>query len=346
MIDGHGNDLHNYSGTILYDFSSNIAYQGMHPKLKECIIESVSTIEQYPEPDAESLKRAIAKHHNISSNMVMLNNGSTETFYLLAQSFTGFTSSIITPSFAEYEDACKAFHHSITFLPNDSLHKETIFTTKLVWIGNPNNPDGKYFSVEVIEMWCKQNPNTVFIIDEAYLLLMKINSEGDAKYCVSTDELLKTYTNIVVVHSLTKAFAIPGIRLGYMLAHPSILQNIVTIPWRINSLAITAGLCIMENFQSFLPNSVTLHKNTISLQNEIDTIDCFNVIKSNCNFCLVKMTKGKSIQLKQYLIEKHGILIRDASNFRGLDSSCFRVATQSDEINQLLLSALKQWSNI
>ena len=207
----------------------------------------------------------------------------------------------------------------------------------LLWLGNPNNPDGKIILRKDIENICENNPTTIIIIDEAY-----------AELCSgfeSVNDLVNTYNNLIVVRSLTKAFAIPGIRLGYIVASTSIIEKLkaIKMPWSVNKIAIEAGKFILDNYQKLLPDKNAVSTESKVLQNELNNIAQLEVIPSDCNYFLVKLEKSDAAGLKQYLIENYGLLIRDASNFRGLDNSYFRIAIQKPEYNEMLAEGIKEW---
>ena len=338
MLFGHGSDIHQYKDTIIADFSSNVWYKGLHKELTNYLESKLQNIVHYPEPDAGELSKKIAKLHGVSNKNVLVTNGATEAFYLLAQLYSRFYSNILYPAFAEYEDACKSFNHTLHYVNNTEFDLNTyIKTPSLFWLGNPNNPDGKITSRKDIENLCANNPNVIFIIDEAY-----------AELCdkfESVINLVDKYNNLIVVRSLTKAFSIPGIRLGYMVGSTKIIDKIksIKIPWSVNTLAIEAGNFIISDYHSLLPNKKILAYECKALQNEFLNIPELEIIPSDCNYFLVRLTKGKASDLKQFLIKKYGLLIRDASNFRGLNESYFRIAIQKPEFNTQLVNAIKQW---
>ncbi len=339
MIHGHGNDLYKYNN-IIADFSSNIWYKGLSAGLSEYLKNNINRITHYPEPDAKELADKIAKLHNISEHNILVTNGATEAFYLLAHLFPNRESSIFYPAFAEYEDACKSFKHKLDFHNIKDFENVTFtHTPSLVWIGNPNNPDGTLFKQHQIKDLCERHSNSVFVIDEAYIEL-----------CAGAESSIKitdTCENLIIVRSFTKAFAIPGIRLGYIVAEKSIINNIkkIKMPWSVNEVAILAGLYITEHYNELLPNKESLlHESTI-LQNQLAEISGIKITPTKCNYILVKLEKGDASQLKQFLATRYKLLIRDASNFRGLNSSHFRIAVQTPQNNELLINGIEEWLN-
>lgn len=335
MIFGHGNDLHNYKQEIKADFSSNMVNGDLPADLKNHLVKQLNSIRNYPDPRSENLKKAIAQQHQIRIENIHIGNGSTEIFYQLAQAYEKSDSLIIEPSFSEYEDACKRYNHSLSF----SLKPESksISNTDIVWLGNPNNPDGKITSCEEIKNLCRKHKHTYFVIDEAYADLC-LNFE-------SAIPLIQNFSNLIVIRSLTKSFAIAGLRLGYLIAHPQIVNNInrFGIPWGVNVLAQEAGSFILRNLKNLLPDIFSIIQSSHSFQKALQKIPELEVISSDCNFFLVELKKGNAAGLKNYLIEEYGFLIRDASNFRSLKPTHFRLASQTAALNALLVKAIEQW---
>jgi threonine-phosphate decarboxylase len=337
MIKGHGNDSYRFKQKIVADFSTNVFFKGIPKTLETHLSKCIPTILNYPEPDSLALQDKIAAHHHLESNQVMVTNGSTEAFYMLANYFRGKISTILTPSFAEYEDAGRLYGHSLNFLSQQSFYYESKLNTDIIWIGNPNNPDGKINSKKTIKQFCYNNPDVVLIVDEAYSELCS-NFE-------SSVSLVQETPNLIVVCSLTKTFAIPGIRLGYIVL-PEALQEELSafkIPWSVNSLAQEAGYFIINNYEDLLPDRGALLKCSHEFQQKLNGIDGLEVTASDCNYFLIKLKKGKATDLKAFLIREYGLLIRDASNFRGLDDSFFRLSVQEEDHMQLLIKGIETW---
>jgi threonine-phosphate decarboxylase len=340
MIHGHGNDIHLYDFNIKADFSSNVWYKGISDELIGILTNSVQGLHNYPEADSSGLRTAIATHYKLSRNNVMVTNGSTEAFYLVAQAFSGGKSVIINPCFSEYADACQMHYHKVTHLQNISGWQDVKFNDKLVWLANPNNPDGKTLTLDEIALLLRGNPSSTFVLDEAYNEL-----------CYDTETaipLLYEFSNLIIIRSFTKAFAIPGLRLGFLLASEAITSNIrrYQMPWSVNSLAIAAGMHIMEHYESLLPDKAVMRDESVKLQKELAKNRKLKVFPSSCNFFLVKSLAGPASKLKKFLLEESGILIRDAANFKGLDESYFRVSVQHPQANQLLVKGIKYWTQL
>jgi threonine-phosphate decarboxylase len=336
MLYGHGDDGYQYKADIVADFSTNVWYGGEPRGLKEHIFRNWNTINKYPEVLAESLSKKIGEHHYLPADNILVNSGSTESIYLIAQAFRNQTTTIVTPAFAEYEDATKMYGHEISFISWDDLQPSTTIKTGLVFLCNPNNPTGEVFAC--IEDLVANNPKTVFIIDEAFIeFTLSIRSSV---------ELVNKYKNLIILRSLTKAYAVPGLRLGYMVASATLINKIkeFKFPWSVNAIALETGKFIFDNYSTIQVPLENLLKDKESFVNDLHKAPV-NILNSHTHFFLAELLNGEASALKQYLIKHHGILIRDASNFRGLGAGHFRIATLNAAKNQLLVNALKQWKN-
>lgn len=340
MLHGHGDDAYLYTHTIKANFSTNIWYGGRSEDLKVFIQDNWDKIHAYPEPAAESLTDLIAQDQGLQSDQVLTCNGATEAFYLIAQCFRSKTSTIVIPTFAEYEDACRVNEHQIDFLNWSDLKPASLFPEGLVWLCNPNNPDGRVIEKTFLRSLLINNPNCTFVVDEAYIDFTDV--------ILTAIDLIDEFQNLILVKSLTKNFSIPGLRLGYLIADRDMVQNIRFFkpPWTVNSIAIEAGKYILERKHTFLP-PVSQYKSTRKkLTEKLTEIQGLKIWPSNTSYFLIELEKSNASELKNYLISEFGLLIRDASNFRGLNDSFIRVATLSEEKNQLLIDALIQWSKL
>lgn len=339
MITGHGDDRYQYQKPVCADFSSNVRMGGTPPELISHLRENLDLIGNYPEPDAAELCREMAALHQVNSNQVLAFNGSVEAFYTIALAFRNSVSGVLYPAFAEYEDACQIHEHQLQFFRSTEWGHALKAQTDLLWIGNPNNPDGHVFTFSEIEKALEACPRTTFVVDEAYAGLVAGFESAVA--------LTTGYSNLIVVRSLTKCSAIPGLRLGYVLASEQLTARLRDFqqPWSVNALAQETGKFIARNPGLFSPDTQLIRQLSSGLQQAIGQLGSFRVIPSGAPFFLTEMQTGTAAQLKRFLLDRHGILIRDASNFRGLGPNHFRVSALSAEDNQLLLNGLSDWKD-
>jgi len=333
MLNGHGDDIYNYRDKIVSNFSSNICNSQDLQGLQEYLCSRIVQIHSYPEPDAHSLALLLAKKHSMDAGNICVTNGATEAIYLLAQAFAGSETAIIVPTFSEYEDACKIHNHTVSFYQH---LEEVKFPTSVVWICNPNNPNGYVYDIDYLEKIVTLHKDTLFIFDQSYGYFTN-KPVWDIKKAAD-------HKNVILLHSMTKEFAIPGLRLGYFTAHKDILHRIerYRMPWSVNTLAIEAGKFLLKGTNHIFDIKSYLDE-TKNLQQALKQIERLSVFPTDTHFFLCKLNDGKASELKVWLIDNYGILIRDAANFRGLDEYYFRIATQSASENELLVKAIKEW---
>lgn len=326
MIKGHGDDIYQYP-EIHLNFSSNVFYGYDHSGLQQHLAKRMSCIDNYPEPDNHSFEAFLAQHLGIASNEVIVTNGATEAIYLTAQAWRGVDSCILQPTFAEYAEACRINKHAIVQQGGNML-----------WLCNPNNPTGEVLPKELLMGQIASHPDVVFVIDQSY--------ERFTREPLIANAEAVALPNVMLIHSMTKDYAIPGLRIGYITGNSTLLNNIrqVRMPWAVNALAIEAGRYLIEHHKDYDFNLDNLLLETRRLAQELKGIEVIEVHPSDSHILLCRTTRGNATELKEYLAHTHGILIRDASNISGLNESYFRIATQGTSANNALINALKEWN--
>ncbi len=333
MINGHGDDLYRYSTPIMSNFSSNVFNGIDHSELFQRLSASLPRLCSYPEPEPASLEAALAGFFHVPASSVCFTNGATEAIYLIAQAFRGKKSAVWMPTFSEYADACRLHGHQVCgFYSGDSLPPADI-----VWLCNPNNPTGEVRDYDGLKDWICSHPHTLFVIDQSY--------EAFTLKRLFTVHEAAAFPNIILIHSLTKHFAIPGLRAGFLTANEAVVRLIRAqrMPWSVNALAIEAGFYALEK-RFELPLDLEAY---LALKDEFVAdwrrTKMVEVWDSDTHFFLLRLRMGKAVALKDFLVQRHGFLIRDASNFSGLDDSYFRLATQRKEENRALVQAFMEW---
>ena len=332
MITGHGDDIHGYEG-IRMNFSSNIYAHADITPLVEHLRGEMGKICNYPEPEALTLEAKIAEKEGVDAECVIVTNGATEAIYLAAEACRNLGLShhhIIQPTFAEYEDACR----NAGLLIQADADEDT----DAVWICNPNNPTGECIDTEGILMLAKEYGT--LIIDQSY--------ENITLCRIMTARKAVDAGNIIQIHSMTKTCAIPGLRLGYIVTSRRYAKAIRKCmrPWSVNALAISAGHYILDNDFKAIKDIEEYLAEAQRLRDELDAIEGVSVMPTDTNFMLCELSVGTAAELKDRLAKEHGILIRNASNFRTLTPRHFRIAAQSKEENDTLINAIRQWTSI
>ena len=337
MINGHGDDIYQYGG-IRCNFSSNISPLIDTSPLRQHLAERLTLINHYPEPDAYSLEVLIAAKHGISPNEVLVTSGATDAIYLIAQTLRDEgTFAVKRPTFSEYADACRMYGY-----------EEVPKGGAVRWLCNPNNPTGELRTTDTVKVLSRRH--RWLIIDQSY--------EDYIWAPLLSAQTAIDMQNVIVIHSMTKRFAIPGLRLGYIIAPSAVTRRLRANyrPWAVNALAIEAGHWLLEDEGEhhssegehhsseepcFREEMKLLLAQTRYLHERLRNIFGIHVYPTSTNFMLCSIQESTAAELKEYLLAHHGFLIRDASNFEGLKDCHFRIATQLPEYNDELVEAIK-----
>lgn len=335
MIYGHGDEIYRYGDKVKINFSSNVYSQADYTELKDYLMQHFDAVGHYPEPDAHTLESMIAEKLGVKENMVMVTSGANEAIYLIAQLYKGWSSIIPQPTFSEYEDACRMFNHIISYDVKDEM--DVLPQDRIYWICNPNNPTGNVLVKGMLNHIVRKHPRYLYVIDQSY-------ADYTLAPMIEPKEMTDVF-NLMLIHSLSKKYSIPGLRLGYVVASPIIIGRLKHIrqPWTVNALAIEAGKFLIGQNKQMIPDLKGYLTEAMRLRHNLGTIEGLKVMKSDTNFMLVSIKNGTSAELKRWLMDKHGILIRDASNIRGLDDNYFRVTAQTPEENDLLVEAITEY---
>lgn len=324
----HGDDIFRYDD-IRLNFSSNVYGHFDHSALYAHLSGRMACITSYPEPTPSHLESVLASHLHVSPDNIMVTNGATEAIYLIAQAFAGTSSAIVQPTFSEYEQACTLHGHSIMHTDASSP-----LPTALVWLCNPNNPTGTVMPKDTLVALIASHPHCTFIIDQSYAPYYH------GTLLSATD--VTALGNVILLHSMTKEYGIPGLRLGYVVGSRDAIRrlSLLRMPWSVNALAIEAGLFLTTHPAPYIIPVRMLNDERQRLSSALSATGIIDVHPSDTHILLCRLHSGTAAWLKEHLATRHGILIRDASNFRGLTPQHFRIAVQRPEDNNALLEAV------
>ncbi len=350
----HGGDLWAASQAYgiqpenIIDFSANINPLGLSPTVYQALQDNLHTILHYPDPNCSKLSIALAKWLGLTHNNILFGNGAVELIYLLMNTLKPQKVLITAPTFSEYEAAVQIVGGTVV---DFMLAKENNFRIDvdalcqalpgmdMLVLCNPNNPTGQLLTVtEVMKVVKAAAAQGVFVlVDEAFIDFTtdKINFSVTSK--------VEECPNLFIAYSLTKIFAIPGLRLGAGIGNSHLVSKLVARkdPWNVNSLAQIAGLTVLEQ-SSYLEQSkelVELEKNY--LWRELTKIKALQPFYPSVNFILLKLLKKYNAKSLQAQLAQHNILIRDCSSFKNLDDSYIRVAVKDRANNEKLIQALQ-----
>ncbi|MCR5270484.1 MAG: aminotransferase class I/II-fold pyridoxal phosphate-dependent enzyme [Prevotella sp.] len=317
MIQGHGDDAFRYKD-IRMNFSSNIYAHADLSDLQTFLSEHISVISQYPEPDASSLAEVIAQKYHVPVDTVLVTNGAVEAIYLVAQMLAGagiHQYKVSQPTFSEYEDACRMF----------GMEKGE---HGACWICNPNNPTG------AVTRHLPLDKYQVVVVDQSYedLTAAQLMSPAEA---VAAE-------HVIQIHSLTKTFAVPGLRVGYIVASKPLVSRLQRWqrPWSVNALAVEAGKWLLHHDVCVVPDMTAYLTETQRLNRALNQLPMIQALPTETNFMLARIESATAAELKEYLAQEHRMLIRDASNFPGLNEHYFRVSAQRPDENDALIAAI------
>ena len=345
----HGGNIYNTDGQAenWLDFSANINPIGLSETVKTAILNHIDGLVHYPDPQAKELKSAIAVRYNIALENIITLNGAAEFFYLFFNTFRPRRVVIPVPGFSEYERAARAANCEVkyffTYAENsfnisfDELI-EAIRTEDIncVVLANPNNPTGNLLgSKEIIKLL---EDVEFVVIDESFVDFL-----GDDH---SLRQLTKSYSNLVVVQSLTKFFAIPGLRLGFAIADETIINRIELGKdvWNVNYLAQKAGAAALNDVNYINKTRCWIAAERDYITDRLRNIEGITFFEPTVNFVLIKF---KTVDIALNVIDtlkSHKILVRSCDNFPGLDGSYIRMAIRSREENCKVLDVLERLS--
>lgn len=337
MLHGHGDDGYRHAGGVRANFSSNVRPGGLPAGLSEHLAGCIERVSVYPEVAAETLTARLARAAGVAPENVLVTAGGTAAIYLVAQAFRARRSCVVIPTFAEYEDACAANGHRLEFLRWEEFVRGARVGGDLLWLCNPNNPTGAVLARATLLDRISAQPETLFVVDQAY-------ADFCAEPALTPRECL-THPNLLLLQSLTKRFGIPGLRIGSVAGAVETITALRRLqpPWAVGALELAAGEFSCRTDPDEARGPAGYLEEARQLQHALASIDGVEVEPSSTGFFLVRLAKRTGAELKAYLLEEHGFLVRDAGNFRGLDERCVRIAAQEPERNRALVEAIRRW---
>lgn len=333
----------------MIDFSSSINPLGPPPRAREAFSKSFSEISHYPDLDGVELRETLARRHGVGPREVLPGNGSAQLIYLLCRALRPRRSLVVHPAFSEYTNALKLVESKTEpHVLNEangfrfSLEKFKAELSKgfdLVFLANPNSVTGQIIPgaemEEIAELALKRR--FFLVIDEAF---MDFFEEESSK------RLLRDNPYLILIRSLTKYYGIPGLRIGYLLAHPRIVDLVALHqePWSINVPAEKVAFACL-NDESFKSKTTRwLKRERKFLLDGLSRISGLHPYPSRVNFILIRCDGGEPSELLTFL-RRRNILVRSCDSFLGVGKNFFRIAVRDRKENTQLLDVLKEFMN-
>lgn len=371
----HGGNLleamERYGKNSFIDLSANINPFGPPKGVWKAITRAIPKIVHYPDPEYRRLRKGLARNFDMSEDWILLGNGAGELLFSILQALRPKKVLIPVPSFSEYERAARACGAEITTLTlgvegwnnpsfkfeyeagadskeavstiqnekNVRFWKEKFRESNLFFLNSPHNPTGcslERCQFERILSLAKEM-GTWVILDESFVDFLEEEHRWSGR------EYLRDYPNLIVLYSMTKFYALPGLRLGAVFATPKILNQVKEHrdPWAVNILAEEAGIVAIEDqeYPDRVRRLLRESKDYFFQSFEQANLTHFSLLPSSVNFALIKILKGQSKDIVGEL-GKQGILVRDCGSFQGLEGEFIRVAIKDILSMQALIDGM------
>lgn len=338
----HGGNIYQYENIL--DFSANLNPSGMPEPVRRAAVSGVGRAEHYPEPDCVRLREMIGRRLGTGPEQIICGNGATELIFLAAAAIQPKRALLFAPTYAEYEEAfsaygCECQYHFLReedgFRPGEGFLEAVTGEYDLVAVCNPNNPTGvlleRDFIGRLLEK-CRKTGSLLFL-DESFMDLTGKGENASAELFLSSEQLF-------LLRSMTKTYAMAGLRLGYAVSgNRELIDTMYRYKpsWNVSVPAQAAGEAALSE-RAYLEASVRYIETERRFLMESLKAFPVRVYGGTANY-LFFFSRRK--ELKEAFLE-HGILIRDCGNYRGLTAGYYRVAVRTHAENEQLLRVFGQ----
>ncbi len=331
-------------GRAVLDFSINIS--PIAPPIGTLSLDNFS-LQSYPSIDGRGIKDFYKGKFGFDGRMVLPLNGAIEGIYLLPRALGLRRMLLLSPSFYEYERAGRLVGAEITFLPlvakngfqlpSIELLAEALLLADAFVVANPNNPTGTVVPPEIIMALASRFPEKWFILDEAFIQFTLDFPDN------SLMDKVMALKNVIVLHSLTKFYALPGLRLGAIIAHPTLIQRLLHYkePWTVNAIAESVAPLLLEfgTYEDEVRTMIFSERERIT--ESFSQIEGIKLAGGAANFFLAKWNGGSPLYVLLSWLAERQLYVRDCRNFTGLEENYFRFAIRQPVENDRLLDALR-----
>lgn len=337
----------------ILDFSASINPLGPPLSAIAAIQAHLRELRVYPDPDYRSLRDSLSQFHQVPPEWILPGNGAAELLTWAGRELAELEATyLLTPAFADYRRALQSFGASIrnvllplsllsTQIPAAPIKLGAVFSWKPsqplqnqgLLLNNPHNPTGILFDREALMPYLQAFG--LVVVDEAFMDFLAPGTEQ------SLLEFVQDYRNLIIVRSLTKFYSLPGLRLGYAIAHPDHLRRWQQWrdPWPVNALAGAVAEAVLTDVSFQRQTWDWLPRSRLQLFEGLAALSGLQPYPGAANFLLVG-TEQPASEVQVRLLQNHQILIRDCLSFPELGERTFRVAVRSQTENQRLLSGL------
>ncbi|WP_256757021.1 threonine-phosphate decarboxylase CobD [Cohnella sp. WQ 127256] len=354
---GHGGDILTASSFFginsqdWLDYSANINPLGPPKQVMEALREGISAIVNYPDPAHRQLKQMIADKLSVHVNQLLIGNGAAECMALALLGLEIEKVGVVAPCFSEYAQLAQDFGAEVVtvvgreengFNANpDDLHV-LLEQVDLLFLGHPNNPTGLTYSLEQLREIANRAEltSTYLVLDEAFIDFIPQEQR------VTLLPELKSYPHVILIHSMTKFYAIPGLRLGYAVAAPELIQKMgrKQVTWSVNGMALLAGqACLQPEVAAYETETRELISRERSyLITEITKRLGWQVWSGEANFLLIRLSAPWTASKLQQALGPKAVMVRSCAMYEGLTERDIRIAVRDREDNERILQAFEE----
>jgi threonine-phosphate decarboxylase len=329
----HGGDVfavareHGWDWRDVLDFSANMNPLGPSPDVQPAICRAIDRIVHYPEREPRALRSALARTWGLKEDQILLGNGATELIFFLSRILLPTPVTLALPVFSEFHRAFPQFRSA------DLTDARTWPHEGLLVLTRPANPTGWTLATDCLCEYLSGSETTV-LIDESFL---------EFSGAPSAASLIESHPRLLILRSLTKFYALPGIRIGALLGDSARLVSWRERrePWQVNVLAEAAALAAIGDTAHAARSLEFVRSERAWLRQQLGSLPAIDPHPTDANFILVRLGYAAEDLCEHMLRSK--ILLRNCSGWPGIDSSSVRVAVRTREENERLLSVWRKF---
>jgi threonine-phosphate decarboxylase len=332
------------------DFSASLNPMGPPPQALAAYHDAAAFIARYPSADAGDLAARLARRHRVAPDNVVVGNGSTQLIHLLVRTLRPQRPFVAIPTFSEIANALIVAGAAPCAMP---ARRERSFAVEIeqvehalkhgadaMFIGRPNSPTGAMLSIgDAAEIAARCSSRGCWcIFDEAFIDF--VGEEYSAVHRAAEDAY------VIVLRSMTKMFAIAGLRLGYLVAGRDAARRLreAIEPWSVNVVAERVGNACLDVGDDFAVRSRALIvSERLHLVGALSSIEGIRIYKSSVNFLMLEVVEhGHATRFAQHMLS-HGIAVRDLRDLPGCGPGMYRVAVRQRDENEQLIAAVQAY---
>ena len=346
------------------DFSANINPLGPSQRGLDALNAQLRYISHYPDATNDDVLNAIADTYGMDKHQITVGNGAAELLYAICR-LPGYTGAFVpAPGFSEYKEALEASKipvRDIFYRPREDDNGKPYFEVPylaletfaaelkgqdgriIVFLGNPNNPDGTLLDKDHIRTVASmlKDANSLLVIDESFIDFVGNDPLQDNEHSIRS--LVNEFDNIIVVHSFTKFYAVPGLRIGAAFTNETLITQLQQyIPsWSVNTLAQAYTKAALNDVDYIKRTKQELNEERAFMYNALDDIEGITVYPPSANFILFQVNQeGITANYINEELKKYNMIVRNCDSYVGLTNHWVRIAIKDHDTNIKLVDKL------